>query len=240
MKTNWSDMSAQGNDLFEGDSIGKLFDTGVYDATIKYAYLTESKESKITGLNVVLDINGREFAAETAWLMYSDGSTLRVNARTGKKEATPGMKQFNSLCYCALGITPDRLGDAEYKAINVWNWEQKKQVPTQCPVYPALTGAKIKVGIKKYNKHKNVKVGTSWVPTKTIRTINTVDKYYTPDGKLAIEALQDKPAVYMNKWLEEYQGKVIDEKLRVDPIDDPNETNEAAKAESPAKSLGFD
>ena len=151
MKTNWSDMSNQGNDLFEGDSIGKLFDTGVYDATIKYAYLTESKESKITGLNVVLDINGREFAPETAWLMYSDGSTLRVNSRTGKKEATPGMKQFNSLCYCALGITPDRLGDAEYKAINVWNWEQKKQVPTQCPVYPALTGVGKLVGIVLYS-----------------------------------------------------------------------------------------
>ena len=233
MQTNFADFDNE----FESDSFGKVLDTNVYDATIKYVYLTESK-SKTTGLNVVLDIDGKEINPDTIWITYKDGVTHKVIE--GKKVTPPGLRKFNDLAYCALGVTLKQLGEPENKPINLYNYEQQKKVPTMCPCYPTLSGKKIQVGLRKFNKHKSTLVGSTYVPTTTTYYINVVDKFYTPEGKLAIEQVSNKEAAYKDKWLNANKGKVFEEDLKgVTPIA-ANGNPAANSNESPAKSLGFD
>lgn len=224
------------NELFTSDNTGGLLDSGVYPALIKYAYFTKSASGN-TGLNVILEIKGKEIAPKTSWLMYSDGSKYKVE--NGKKVPTFAMKQFNDLCYVATGLTVDRMQEPENKAVNIYNWEQQKKVPTMVPCLTELTNKQIMVGIRKVNTHKQVKVGNSYVPTTTIKPTNVVDKYYTIEGKTATEAVSGKEAAYSVKWHADNKGRVFEEQLKVAPIEEPKSGN-TAPAESAAKELNFD
>lgn len=217
------DLSTSTNDIkenLESGSVSKVLASGIYDAIVKYVYLTEAKSG--TGVaNVVLTINGvdRNFTHYITWKETGKPEKM-VN---GKPTTMPGFKQLNSLAYCAVGkcVGNGQNGTvgSEEKTIRIYSREAQSEVPTQVPVLTELCGKPIKVGIKCINKHKTALVGSVYKPTTETFKTNEVDRYYDSTGALAMEIAQDKPAEYGTKWAEAHTGEVFEEKLKEAPID---------------------
>lgn len=214
---------------FEEGKTSSVLDTGLYQGLLKYVYLTEAKTGTVIA-NAVIEINGMS-KTFPMYITYKENKSP-VKTVNGKPQTIPGYKQLNSLLYCACGKTFDQCTQ-EDKSIAIYDWDQKKEVPTMVPCIIDSMNTKIGVGIKKINKHKQAKVNNIYVPTTETYLTNEVDRYYTVDGYLASEKASGSEPKYAVSWKEK-AGTVFEEKLKVTPIAPPT----ANLASQPAGTSG--
>lgn len=225
-------------EVIEGDKKPELkskfgpLPTGIYDATVKYAYM-DTSASGTRFIQVVLDVEGRTINLDKLWIAYKD-TNKPYKVVNGKEVTIPGMQVFNSLAYIVKQIT-GRLLKMEQKIIMKYDFRLGKEIPVEVPCFTELTNAKVKVGLREFHRHKKQLIDGEYKPTTEIKIENTLDKFYSPEGKTAQEMVGNLPAEFGEKWLAAYKGKPFTEKLKEEPVEVSNaveDTNTAATAKS--------
>lgn len=220
------------------DTVGGGFSvraSGIYDATIKMAYLGKSSGGAMS-LPCIFDIDGSEYR-ETLYLTSKDGKPYYTD-KDGAKQYLAGFLNGDAL---ALLTTGKPLADCvtERKVVKLYNFEQKKDVPTEVDCLVGLLGGKVKLGVLQELSFKSVKQpdGT-YKETNETREANVIDKVFHATSGKTVNEFRAKvaEAEFMPKWAEKWTGKVKDKTAGKTPAAGTPRTAQAATAK-PTTSL---
>lgn len=201
----------------EEDRLGgqQLFDTAVYPAKIKMAYLRASDKGAI-GLVLHLGLEGGKEYTQTIYFTNKDGQTFYV--KDGKQSNMPGFNQVNSLCMVAVGKALTALKPEE-RLQKVRNFKEKKDENLKVDVLVELLDKDVNVAIVRQSTNKQVKQGEVYVPTEEKVEVNELAKFFCAKKKflnmtatemLEAQTNEEKTAEFYLKWKEQNEGKVID------------------------------
>lgn len=213
---NLKDLS-MGNDIQqERDVLGGnfTFDTDIYDFTIKLAYLSKSSGGA-TAVNLVLETDDNRKYNETVYITSKDGKNYYVD-KQNNKQYLPGFNLINNLAALTVGkYLPDL--NPEEKVIPIYDYDQKKELPTKAPVLMELVGKRVTAGVVKEIVDKNIDTGNVDANGKKIyaasgetREVNVLDKFYeigtgfTVPEKLA----KATESAFKQQWADKYKGTV--------------------------------
>jgi hypothetical protein len=206
----------------EKDVLGgrrKLFPTGAYDAKVDVAYVTTSSGGA-KALNFIFKV-GDQNHRETVYVTNRKGEVFYT--KDGKKHALPGYSLVNALCKLAIGKELSALS-FEKKIVKIYNFEQKKEIPTEVDVAVELTGAAINIGIENILENKQAKdQAGAYQPIAETREVNEWTRVFHPTtGQTVNEYDEQRTAEFKSLWLKEFEGKQRDK------------TDKSLKAATPA------
>lgn len=184
--------------------------SGVYDATIKVAYMGKSTGGALN-VNLVAIIDGTEYR-ETVYITNKEGNNFYLDKTDGSKNYLPGFNTINDLALLITG-QPLSAANTERKVLSLWNYEQKKEVPTEVECITALHGKPIKLGIIQDKSFKQAKNGNGvYVDTTDTRETNSINKvFHAATGKTVNEfKAKAETAEFIDKWKAKWDGKIND------------------------------
>lgn len=211
------DLNVPQNVEKEKDILGggrTVLDSGLYKATIVQAYGTESRNGT-KGLVIKFEIHKADGSVipftNTFWVTNREGSVTYTD-KEGKQHYMIGFNQVNSLC---KHLTNTELMSTafEKRIIPVFNFEQRKDVPTEVNMAVALLGKEVALGLLKVRENKSQKVGDDYVPTPEEVFNNSIDKiFFMKDGKpyTAIELDEGADSSFAAEWVNKWKDKVQD------------------------------
>jgi len=214
-------------------SPSKIFETGIYSTVVDMAYLGIS-DGGAYSLNLTLKTPDNRTHKETLWITSGKDKgqlTYFIN-KDNEKQDLPGFAIANAV---SILITGKELGDLtpEEKTINVYNFDLKKDVPTNKQVYVDLIGKQVDVAIQKQivNKTSKAPDGT-YKPTGETKEKNEIVSVFNTETKQNVyEYKNGLPAEFYSKWLERYEGKTIDKTSRINLTNSNNiSTNKPTKS----------
>jgi hypothetical protein len=192
---------------------GFLWDSGVYDATIKMVYLNQTESDAISFNIELLNSDGKTLE-EPFWIVNSKakGNKTWYTSKSGKPVPIPGYVSADHLCRAVLGETLDSVRKtAEIKTVSVYNKEQGKKVATEKPVITSLLNKAVKVAVQQVIVDKTAKNGNGqYLPTGETKNINEC-KFFgsVENGKTADEIAKNQPATMFTRWADKNTGIVI-------------------------------
>jgi len=192
---------------------GFLWDSGVYDATVKMVYLDQT-ESDAVSFNIELLNSDGKTLEEQFWILNgkAKGNQTWYTNKSGKKVPIPGYVSADHLCRAVLGENLDPVRKtAENKTVSVYNKEQGKKVATEKPVITNLLNKAVKVAVQQVIVDKTAKNGNGqYLPTGETKTINEC-KFFgsVENGKTADEITKNQPATMFTRWAEKNTGVTI-------------------------------
>lgn len=185
-------------------------ESGLYDATIKYAYLSQA-QSGAGAVNFEFDMNGITHR-ETMYVTNRNGQNFYVDKKDGSKKYLPAYLNADAIALFAAGKPLSELKE-QPKVINLYNFDQKKEVPTEVPMLTELLGKKVKLGLVKEKSFKQTKDASgNYVNTDEVRESVTINKVFSAkDGRTVNEVRAgNETAEFITKWVEKWEGKVND------------------------------
>lgn len=196
---------------------GGALESGLYDLTIKVAYITTSSGGALA-LNTIFDYNGKE-VRQQFWMTSGNdkGNKNTYVGKDGKEHYLPGFLTANSLALLTVGKEISQL-DLEEKTIKLYDFEAKGEVPTKVQVFTELTGQTVTAGVQKQTVDKNINSGQVdgngrkiYVPSGETRDINEVVKFFRADDGLTVPEIEAQvtEAKFKNDWDAKYTGKTI-------------------------------
>lgn len=190
-----------------------LFDTDIYEATIKLAYGGQA-ESGAAFVAYVFELPGGKEYKETVYVTNKKGENFFMNPQDKtKKVPLPGFTIADDLALLASD-KPLAEMETQEKVINLYDFEAKKEVPTKVQMLVDLLGKKVGLGIQKKLENKQAKNPSTNVyePTAEERETNNIEKVFHLETKLTVaEARLGKEAgEFWGSWLERNKGKVRD------------------------------
>lgn len=197
-----------------GDRLGggrALVDTGVYDATIKAAYVQKSQSSASQGIVVVLDVNGIE-VSDTFWITNKEGKNTYTVKGSGKQALLGGYDDMDQFSLLATGV-PLNEADFEEKMVQVYDFDQQANVNVARPTMVDAIGEKITVGIHRVKENKRTKGDDGeYHNTAETRELNNIVKFFQIDTGLTVDEIKagrENPD-FINRWKERFGNEVID------------------------------
>lgn len=209
MSKMFGNLSTEGAEK-AGDVLGGgrvVFETDAYEAKIKMAYVGKSQSSDAQGINLILDIGGQEFSPRAIYITNRNGENFYKDKNDGSKKLLPGFEQIDELCLVTTGQELSEQ-DVQEKTIEIYNFDEKKMVPTNMPVLVDLIGKDVIVCIEKQNIDKTKKEGDAYVPTGETVDVNEIAKFVHLESRMTVtEAREelDEP-VFLDKWVEKNKG----------------------------------
>jgi len=140
---------------------------------------------------------------------------------TGEKRYLPGFNVGNAICLLAIGKELSQL-QPEEKMINIYNFDQKKEVPTKKDVLMELIGAEIDLGVRKQIIDKKSNIAAPGQPANyavvmkdgiaQTRIENEIDKVFRArDGMTVAEVTaQAEESTFRQQWVDKNQGQTRD------------------------------
>jgi len=193
-------------------STSGILDSDIYDFKIEMAYLTKSKGGAMAVNLVLKQSNGHVFKP-TIYISSGDAkgnSFTYTDKKTGEMHPLPGFSQINTLCELAIDKGLKDLEEPEKKTIGIWNYDAKKEMPTEVPVLMELLNSEITAGVLKIIEDKRAKndVG-DYVPTGETREINEIDKLFRTEGRLSSAEIiaGNTQGEFASKWADKNAGK---------------------------------
>jgi|TARA_B100000929_G_scaffold269978_1_gene239859 hypothetical protein len=189
-----------------------LWDTDVYTCIIDMAYFDQSVGGAHSlNLTLMNDADSKQLK-QTVWFTNRKEEVHYVNKK-GEKDYLPGYTLANNL---ALIITGEDINEAfeksEKKMVNVYDFTERKEKPTEKDVATSLLGKRVKVAIIKQIVNKRVNDGTGkYVDSAETRDENQIKEFYFEDSDLTVVEKSKKAtdAVMMPKWVERNKGKTL-------------------------------
>ena len=191
---------------------GYLWESGVYKATVKMAYLDQAKSGAISG-NIVLENSDGKELKEAFYIKSGNAKGNKTYyERDGKSYPLPGYSTANSLCVAAADSHLSAcLDDTEKKMVLIYDYEERKEVHKERPVIMPLLNKSITVAVHQIIQNKNVKNDAGeYVPSGETRSINECKFFGNADGKSAEEMHNNSDAAVFDKWAKKNVGIVID------------------------------
>lgn len=217
------------------DTVGSSFairTSDIYPAKIKLAYLEKSRGGAL-GLNLVADINGSEYR-ETIYITNKEGKQFYVG-QDGVKNYLPGFLNADALALLTTG-QPLASITTERKVVKIYNYDQKKEVPTEVDCLTALHDKEVLLGIIQEKSFKSVKQPNGgYVETSETRESNVIDKvFHATTGKTVNEyRAKLEKAEFKTKWLEKWKDKVKDRTAGKAPVGSGNTSPAVASMSAP-------
>lgn len=214
---------------------GRIWSSGVYTAVIKLAYFDQAKSGAIS-FNIVLeDKDGRELK-EAIYVRSGDAKDNKTYyEKDGKKYPLPGYITADSMCVAATGKRlPEVSESAEKKTINIYSFDQKKEVPTERPVIMDLLNKKVLVAVHEIVEDKRTQNSAGvYEPTGETRSKNECKFFGNAEsGKSADEILDNSDATIFAKWAEKNTDRVINKSSKKDGATTPTGTEVNTTASS--------
>ena len=195
----------------QGDVIGGgLFDAGMHEGTVKLAYAGKSQNSDSQSITVVIDVNGKELR-DTFWITKQTGENYYTDKQDPSiKRPLPGYTTADDLCLLTTGM-PLSEQTVEDKVVKIYNYDEKKDVPTNVPVLTDVIGHKIIAGVIRQIVDKNQKdTSGKYVPTGETREENVIDKLFHAETHKTVTELREQmeTAEFFDKWEAKNTGQV--------------------------------
>jgi hypothetical protein len=196
-----------------GGSRGPL-DTDLYDFIIKMAYIDYAKSG---AMSVVLQMETEEGQRlnVTEWVTSGDakGNKNYYVDRKGDNQFLPGYININDICLVTNECNLEDM-DAEEKVINVWDFTQRAEVPTQKHVLVDLLNQKVTLGVfnELVDKTAHNDATGEYEPTGETRNQNVINKVFHPEYGITVgEArMGAKEPDFRDRWVEKNKGQVFD------------------------------
>ena len=189
-----------------------LWESGVHKANIKVVYLDQAKSGAISFNIIMTNADGKELR-ESMWIKSGNAKGNKTYyEKDGKQFPLPGYSTANSMCIAAVGKPlPEVLANVEKKMVNIYNYEAKKEVPTERPVAVDLMSVNITVAVHQVTHDKRAQnAAGEYEPTGETRTINECKFFGNAEGKTAEEIANGADATTFDKWAENNTGIVVD------------------------------
>jgi hypothetical protein len=197
----------------ETESVGggrTLFDSAVYPATIKQAYL-DKYDSGARFASVTLEINGKDYE-ERLLLSNGKGESFWTDNDNNPQQYS-GLTRLEELVFAAgfaniqsVGLSPAN--------IRTWDKDAKAFVLKQHQtVLTNLHGKQVAVALLKLNQNKQKKNPQTGKYDKLneAEEINQIDKFSNMQGQTLLEMAKNvNPPQFMTAWKEKWTGKVKD------------------------------
>lgn len=185
--------------------------TDIYEGTLDVVYLSTSKGGA-NAFNLVVDVKGKKIR-ETVYVSNKQGGFTYT--KDGKKFPLPGYSLMNALCKLTVGKEIPKL-TFEKKLVKIYNFEQKKEVPTEVDVAVELVGQAVKLGIEVHRENKRAQdQAGNYVPTAEVREFNTITRvFHVTSGQTMSEYDSQTPSEFLGRWVAEFKGKVIDKTMK--------------------------
>lgn len=190
-------------------------DTDVYTGKIKLAYAGQSSRGarNVTLILVGGDFGDREYR-ETIYITNVKGENFYL--KEGKKYQLPGFILLNHLAQVTVGKELHELV-GEDKQVNIYDPEQKKELPKAVPVLVELLGQEASFAIQKSLENKTEKNAQGgYDAINETRDTNNIEKVFHTASKMTVHEAQAKQkdatveAEFWDKWVERNKGKTRD------------------------------
>lgn len=194
-----------------GDRLGGggVLDSDLYTGTVKLAYAGKAA-SGAQSVTVVIDFGGREYR-EAFWITNKAGQNFYADKNDPKKkQPLPGFTSVDDLCLLTTGL-PLEDQDVEDKVIKIYDFEQKKDLPTNVPVLVQVIGKPISAAILKQVVDKQKKDDRGeYRNTGETREENIVDKFFHADSARTVSEIRDgkETGIFAGRWVEKNKGTV--------------------------------
>lgn len=218
----------------DGDKLGGSkytpLESGLYDFTIKLAYGSLSI-GKAKALNLLLQTDDGQELKQQLWMTSAEAKGclnyyMGKNPKTGKfdiKKYLPSFELANHLCLMTLNKPINKV-KSEIKTIMLYDYSQRKEVPTDVQMITELLGKKITAGVIKQITNKRVKDPRTgdYVAITETKEENDIDKFFHfPSGLTVTEAeAKMTEAVFKKQWDKKWTG-VTKDNTSADAIPDP-------------------
>lgn len=190
-----------------------LKESGLYEGVIKLAYAgaSQAEGSKSQSITFHIDLDGHEHR-ETLWVTNREGKNYFFDKNDKKKKRPlPGFTVANDLCLLTTGY---ELEDQEFedKTVNLYDFEQKREIPQSVPVMTALLGEKVIIGLLKSVVDKQEKNATTGVYENSgeTRELNEIDKVFHHEMRKTVVEIRedlDPEVLFIDKWDEKNSGQ---------------------------------
>ena len=188
-------------------------ESGVYDATVKLAYIVGSQSSKSKCMVCVFDIDGFELTTREWFLTGAGAPTYEKN---NKKFMLPAYEKMNDLHLVTTGY--DLTGSTvEDKTIKVWDADAGGEIDKNMPVVTSILNKRVSMAVLKVIENKQEKDESSgkYVPTEDKREVNEISKFFHIEtGKTVVELKNkvDLPPedLFKARWADKNTGKTQD------------------------------
>ena len=198
------------------------FDTDVYKAKVKVAYLGKSaKGANFLGLTFLMP-DGREYN-EDVYFTNKEGDNFYVVKKDGKptdkKAPLPGFTLVNDLLLVTTGKQLSELtsDDVEERVIKLYDRTEKKEMPTKVNMVEILLNTEVGIAVQKSEETQMEKDGDGFytIPTDKTRFTNNIEKMLVPDTLHTVtEATNGNNAEWATKWAEKNKGVIRDKKYK--------------------------
>ena len=191
----------------------RVLETAPYTGTIKAVYAGKSTSSNAQSITVIMETDSNGEYRETFWVTNGKGENFYLDKNDkSKKVPLPGFTIIEDMC---LVTTNKSLSEqsAEDKIMNVYDPDQKAEVPKSVPMLVELLGKKVTFGIAKETKNKQKKDSNGiYQDTAESRDENVTDKvFHYPSNLTVVEARkQIQTPAFFPAWVERNNGKTRD------------------------------
>ena len=194
------------------DRVGGGFEaipTDIYEGTVKLAYVSKAAQSKASAVNLILLIDGKEQAFQV-YVTNKNGENFYTDKENPtKKIPNSSFEIIDDLCLLTTnaGLIDQ---DHEEKVVKIYNYTERKEIPTQVPCLTALHGQPVKVAIQRQIVDKEKKDDSGeYKPTGETRTKNELIKFVQPDTNMTVNEYRAEltSAEWYPAWLSKNKGK---------------------------------
>ncbi len=213
-------------------------ESGIYEGIITMAYRGISKAGAAF-MALTIDSNGRSHSEK----VYVTSGNAKGNKATytdkksGKEKPLPGYLLGSAFANLAGDKTIQNLATEE-KIVNIYDYEQKKELPTKVDVFIDLLDSPIIVGlVKTIEDERKANDSGSYEATGETREQTQINKVFrASDRKTVAEAMvKDSAATYIDNWEKRYTGTLKDNSKGTSGVAGAPKTNVVDAAGSAAK-----
>ena len=197
----------------EEDRLGgfQVLPTDIYKGVMEVVYAVKSKSSDSQGLHFSFKSDDGKVFKDTAYITNRNNENFYIDKKDKvTKHLLPSWLDMDSLCLMATGL-PLTEQETEQKTVNVWNFDLKKDVPTEVTAFTGLTGKRIAIAIQESTVDVTKKNDAmKWVPNGETKNENSVAKFFHEESmRTSSEVMTgQEDSIFAPKWLEKNQGKV--------------------------------
>jgi hypothetical protein len=184
---------------------GGVFDSAVYDFTIKMAYGTVSSGGS-KALVLTLETDDKRTLRATLYTTNKKGENFYE--KSGQKNYLPGFLLATNLCLLTVKKELHQVA-FEDKVIPIYDFDQKKELPTKAKVAVELIGQRISAGVFKEVVDKTTKDASgTYVPTGETREQNEIDKFFRVGDGFTVAEIRGKAATaeFKDAWATKNTG----------------------------------
>lgn len=200
----------------ETDTLGGAgpLDSGAYPTKVSMAYL-KNADSGAVGVVLTLKTDDNREIRTTEWIQSGDAKGNKnyfEHPKTGEKKYLPGFNTINALCLLTTGVDLYDVNTA-MKTVNIYDYELKKEVPTEVEVLTDLLGKDIIAGVILQTVDKTAKNDKGeYVPTGKTRNENELSKFFRSTDRLTTAEIRAETteSAFYDTWVAKWTGVTRD------------------------------